>query len=66
MMEKRRLVLAKPDIHEQGAISLRYVGVSKDFRQQGIFAALMEKLKANGVPLTASVLQTINRDGRSS
>jgi hypothetical protein len=37
-------------------ISLRYVGVSADSRRRGIFAALVEKMKADGVPLTASVL----------
>jgi ribosomal protein S18 acetylase RimI-like enzyme len=49
-------VLARKDIHEQQAISLRYIGVSKNSRGRGIFYALMEKLKANGVRLTASVL----------
>jgi N-acetylglutamate synthase-like GNAT family acetyltransferase len=49
-------VLARPDIHEPSAISLRYVGVKKASRCQGIFATFIEKLKANGVPLTASVL----------
>jgi N-acetylglutamate synthase-like GNAT family acetyltransferase len=55
-------VLARPDIHEQGAISLRYVGVSKNSRRHGIFATFIEKLKAKGVPLTASVLH----DNRSA
>jgi N-acetylglutamate synthase-like GNAT family acetyltransferase len=49
-------VLARADFHEKQAISLRYIGVSGDSRRQGIFAALMEKLKSNGVPLSASVL----------
>jgi hypothetical protein len=49
-------VLARPDIHEPNAISLRYVGVKKASRCQGIFATFIEKLKTNGVPLTASVL----------
>jgi hypothetical protein len=35
-------VLAKPDIHDSQAISLRYIGVSKNSRQCGIFSALME------------------------
>jgi N-acetylglutamate synthase-like GNAT family acetyltransferase len=49
-------VLARADIHEPQAISLRYIGVSGNSRRHGIFAALMEKMKAKGVPLTASVL----------
>jgi hypothetical protein len=49
-------VLARKDIHEQQAISLRYIGVNKNSRGRGIFYTLIEKLKANGVPLTASVL----------
>src|SRR5258708_7728549 len=49
-------VLARPDFHEDGAISLRYIGVSKTSRRQGIFATFIEKLKTNGVALTASVL----------
>lgn len=56
-------VLAKPDLlerfrHSNQAISLRYIGVNRNSRRRGIFAALMEKLKINGVPLTASVLHT--------
>jgi N-acetylglutamate synthase-like GNAT family acetyltransferase len=50
------VVLAKPDLHETGAISLPYIGVSGDSRGRGIFPTLMEKVKANSVPLTASVL----------
>lgn len=53
-------VLARPDIHEPGAISLRYVGVKKASRCQGIFATFIEKLKANDAPLTASVLVNNN------
>ncbi|HEY7246573.1 MAG TPA: GNAT family N-acetyltransferase [Xanthobacteraceae bacterium] len=49
-------VLARKDIHEQQAISLRYIGVSGNSRRRGIFATLIEKMKANGTPLTASVL----------
>jgi hypothetical protein len=49
-------VLARGDLHESGAISLRYVGVSADSRRRGIFGTLVEKMKADGVPLTASVL----------
>ena len=51
-------VLARPDFHEDGALSLRYIGVSKDSRRHGISTALIEKLKTQGVPLTASVLRT--------
>jgi N-acetylglutamate synthase-like GNAT family acetyltransferase len=54
--------LARADFHENQAISLRYVGVSGEARRRGIFATLMEKLKSNGVPLTASVLHN-NRSG---
>jgi len=55
------IALAKPDIlerfhHENGALALRYVGVSSSSRRHGIFHGLMEKLKAKGVPLTATVL----------
>jgi N-acetylglutamate synthase-like GNAT family acetyltransferase len=56
-------ILARPDVHDdQSAISIRYVGVRADSRRRRIFSTLVEKLKANGVPLTASVL----RDNRSS
>jgi N-acetylglutamate synthase-like GNAT family acetyltransferase len=59
--------LAEPDFHERGAISLRYIGVSGNSRRRGIFATLMENLKAKGAPLTASVLQyQSKRDGRPS
>jgi len=37
-------------------IYIDYVGVRTDSRRRGIFSAFMEKLKANGVPLHASVL----------
>ena len=50
-------VLARSDFHEDGALSLRYIGVSKDSRRHGISAALIEKLKTEGLPLTASVLR---------
>jgi N-acetylglutamate synthase-like GNAT family acetyltransferase len=49
-------VLAKKDIHDVQAISLRYIGVSGNSRRRRIFATLMEKMKASGAPLTASVL----------
>jgi hypothetical protein len=54
-------VLAKPDrlerfFHKNQALSLRYIGVKKAWRRHGIFAGLMEKSMAKGVPLTASVL----------
>ena len=48
--------LARPDFHEDGAISLRYIGVSKNARQCGICSTFIEKLRTNNVPLTASVL----------
>jgi hypothetical protein len=56
-------VLAKPDrlerfFHKNQALSLRYIGVSKNWRQQGVFAGLMEKSIGKGMPLTASVLHT--------
>jgi ribosomal protein S18 acetylase RimI-like enzyme len=56
-------VLAKPDVLERfhrknKAVSLRYIGVSRDSRRCGIFVALMEELKAKGVPLTTNVLHT--------
>jgi N-acetylglutamate synthase-like GNAT family acetyltransferase len=41
-----------------GPIALPYIGVSTQARGRGIFATLMEKLKSNGVQLTASVLHT--------
>jgi N-acetylglutamate synthase-like GNAT family acetyltransferase len=49
-------ILARPDAHERGAISLRYIAVSKTSRRKRVFSTLIEKLKAKGVPLTASVL----------
>ena len=48
-------VLAQKDIHEQQALALPYIGVSVNSRRRGIFATLMQKLKANGVPLTTRV-----------
>ena len=54
-------MLAKPDrlerfLHENQALSLRYIGVSKICRRCGIFAALMDEMTNKGAPLTASVL----------
>jgi len=54
-------VLAKPDImerfeHDNKALSLRYIGVSTDWRRRGVFAALMARYTAKRVPLTATVL----------
>ncbi len=50
-------VLARPDAHEgKAAIYLPYVGVRTASRRRGIFSTLVEKLKANGVPLIANVL----------
>lgn len=54
--------LARIDIHDQKAISLRYIGVSKNGRGRKVCATLMEKLKADGAPLTAGVLD----DNRSA
>jgi hypothetical protein len=56
-------VLAKPDrlerfFHKNQALSLRYIGVARNSRRQGLFGTLMKKLTATGVPLTASVLDT--------
>lgn len=54
-------VLAKPDNEERffndnKAVSLRYIGVAKRCRGQGIFTNFLETLKAAGEPLTADVL----------
>jgi hypothetical protein len=56
-------VLAKPDrlerfFQKNQALSLRYIGGNRARRRHGIFAGLMEKSMAKGVPLTASVLHT--------
>ena len=49
--------LARPDAHEgKAAVYLNYVGVSAASRKQGVFAGLMQKLKAGGVAITADVL----------
>jgi hypothetical protein len=49
--------LARPDVHDdKAAIYLPYVGVSAASRRSRIFSTLVEKLKANGVPLIANVL----------
>lgn len=56
------VALVKPDIFERAlkknnALALRYVGVSKNWCQRGIFAALMENVMiAKNAPLNASVL----------
>jgi ribosomal protein S18 acetylase RimI-like enzyme len=47
--------LAQQYFHDE-PIALLYIGVSAHARRRGIFATLMEKLKADGVRLTASVL----------
>jgi N-acetylglutamate synthase-like GNAT family acetyltransferase len=49
--------LARPNLHERGAIYLLYIGVRKNSRGKGICTALIDKLKANRAPLTAAVLQ---------
>ena len=51
-------VLAKPEFDNKGTVSLLYIGVRAESRERGIFKTLMEKLKAKGVPLIASVLHT--------
>jgi ribosomal protein S18 acetylase RimI-like enzyme len=49
--------LARPDLRSKDrATSLKYIGVSKSSRGLGISSNLMDKLKAKGEPLTASVL----------
>jgi GNAT superfamily N-acetyltransferase len=63
------LVLAKPDVLERfyddnAGLSLRYIGVAKTCRGQGIFSALMQRLKDVGEPLTADVLHG-NQSGMS-
>jgi ribosomal protein S18 acetylase RimI-like enzyme len=56
-------ILARPDAHEgKAAISILYVGVSADSRHSGVFSALLDKLKADGVPLIASVLPNNQSD----
>jgi len=56
--------LVKPDvferaIHKNNDLSLRYVGVSKQSRQGGVFTALMKNLLATkSAPLNASVLHS--------
>jgi ribosomal protein S18 acetylase RimI-like enzyme len=47
-------VLARPG--GGGAIYLPFIGVSGNSRRRGVFSNLIEKLKAKGEPLTASVL----------
>jgi hypothetical protein len=49
------VALARKDIHDQKAISLRYIGLGKNSRGLAISSTLMEKLKADGAPLTASL-----------
>jgi hypothetical protein len=46
----------------EGPIALPYIGARTQARRRGIFTTLMERLKASGVPLTASVLHN-NRSG---
>lgn len=49
-------VLARALPHKGKGLFLEYVGVRESWRGRGIFPGFMKKLKANGVPLTASVL----------
>jgi hypothetical protein len=46
----------------KAAIFVNYNGATRDARRRGIFAAMMEKMKAKGVPLLADVLEE-NRSG---
>ncbi len=49
--------LARPDAYEnKAAIYMPYGGVTAALRCRKIFSTLVEKLKANGVPLIAHVL----------
>ena len=50
--------LSDAEILFKGPGPPHYIGVSTKARRRGIFATLMEKLKANGVRLTASVLHS--------
>ncbi|WP_410051569.1 GNAT family N-acetyltransferase [Bradyrhizobium sp. SZCCHNR3013] len=59
-------VLARPDVIEgQAAVFVDYVGVSAGLRRSGVFSALMEKLKAVGIVITADVLHA-NRAGMAN
>ncbi|WP_346659352.1 GNAT family N-acetyltransferase [Bradyrhizobium sp. 164] len=54
-------VLAKPDrgerfFRDNGACSLRYIGVASAAQGRGIFSAMLKEMKAAGEPLTAEVL----------
>jgi hypothetical protein len=56
-------ILARPDAYEnKAAIQMPYGGVTAAFRCRKIFSALVEKLKANGVPLIAHVLHDNKSD----
>lgn len=48
--------LAKPDFNDDDVLSLRYIAVDAASRKQGIFTTLIDKLKAYGMPIEASVL----------
>lgn len=55
--------IARPDAYNgKAAVSLQYIGVSVHSRRQGIFSTMIEKLKANGVPLLATVLHDNKSD----
>jgi GNAT superfamily N-acetyltransferase len=54
------VILVEPDEieqfqHDNHALHLRYVGVTKAYRQQGIFRSLVKQVMKRGVPLTATV-----------
>jgi ribosomal protein S18 acetylase RimI-like enzyme len=56
-------VLARPDVDGgKAAIFVNYLGVGKGSRRRGIFAAMMEKMKAKGVRILAEVLHE-NKSG---
>jgi ribosomal protein S18 acetylase RimI-like enzyme len=57
------VILVEPDemehfLYENHALHLRYVGVTKAYRQQGIFRSLVKQVMKRGVPLTATVKAT--------
>lgn len=53
-------ILVEPDgmerfQHDNHALHLRYAGVAKAYRQQGIFRSLVKQVMRRSVPLTATV-----------
>ena len=54
-------VLSKPDnlirlLEKNNALNLPYIGVTKEWQKCGVLTSLLKNLKAQGEPLTASVL----------